>query len=161
MDCQHVRQTPKVFTKSNGAVSVRLQCDDCGIGLQEKPKIGFKLSTLKPFDFELRRRWEEEQRLEWDRTRDEREQELKKEEQRRRDEWFAAYNQHLVSEHWQRIRAEVLHRDHWCQVCFRNPPEQAHHVSYESLKRFGMSFAVECVGVCTVCHNPLHGKTKV
>lgn len=151
MDCQHVRQTPKLFTKSNGAVSVRLQCDDCGIGLQEKPKSQFDLAKLKPFDFEHRRQWEANHHEEF-------QAQVRERQRLQREEWFAAYNQYLVSEHWQRIRAEVLHRDHWCQVCFRNPPEQAHHVSYESFKRFGMSFAVECVGVCTPCHAKLHEK---
>jgi len=151
MDCQHVRQTPKLFTKSNVAVSVRLQCDDCGAGLQEKSKAGFDITTLKPFDFEARRLYDDARYKSFQSEHEERRA-------KERAEWFAAYNQYLVSEHWQRIRAEVLQRDQWCQVCFRKPSEQAHHVSYDSLNRFDISFAVECVGVCLTCHQELHEK---
>lgn len=72
-------------------------------------------------------------------------------------QFWTEYNAYLNSEHWQHIRHQVLQRDELCQVCFRMDSTQAHHLSYASFKKYGMSFAIECIGVCSSCHDNLHG----
>ena len=150
-ECLHPNQSPRLFTKSNGATSVRFQCEDCGAGLQEKSKSGFNIAELKPFDFDKRRLADEARFARYRSDADERKE-------RERQEFFAAYNEYLITDHWESVRQIVLRRDPVCQVCFIKGSHQAHHLTYESFKAYGVSFAVECVGVCKPCHEKLRGR---
>lgn len=148
-DCPHTYTHHTKFTKANGAVVVRMQCDRCGAGLQERPKLGQNMASLPEFDGEKFKEWQR------------RENEARREErltnsQVKDDAWWERYRQYLQTEHWNKISQLVRVRDVWCQVCFGNRCDQAHHISYKSFDRLGYSFTVECVGVCVDCHRQLH-----
>ena len=153
-NCPHPHQTPKKFKKSNGSLVVKFQCDDCGAGLLESPKYLHQLDRLGDFDHEFKRSCE-------DRQMEEARQKWKEQSDQTRKEWFEQYSIYLKSDEWLYVRSIVLNRDHVCQVCFRATATQAHHLSYESYKKFGITFPQECVGVCECCHGKLHGKEGV
>ncbi len=77
------------------------------------------------------------------------------EQENRVGEWWTRYNNYLRGGNWTRVRAVVLRRDPMCQVCFSNHSNQVHHLSYESYNKHGITFPVECVGVCSTCHEQL------
>jgi thioredoxin reductase len=149
--CKHPKQTPKKFQKSNGSLVVKFQCDDCGAGLLESPKHLHNLATLSDFDHQFKRSEEERQAAEA-------RQKWKEQSEQNRQAWFAAYVEYLNSDEWRKVRSIVLERDRVCQVCFCATATQAHHLSYESLKKFGVTFPQECVGICISCHDRFHGK---
>ena len=144
-ECTHPITIITVRTKKNGVKCVTRQCTYCGNSQGELPKAGTNLALLPPFDEELRQSW-------WDEICRQSREESDRERGLRRAEWFAQYNLYLATPHWRRIRAIVLARDPVCQCCFERPSEQAHHLSYYSYDKFGFSFAIECAGVCTFCH---------
>lgn len=83
---------------------------------------------------------------------------FEKERTEKKSEWWVRYNNYLESEHWDRIRAIVLERDFWCLCCFKNQSVQAHHLDYGNYNRYGVTFPVDCIGVCESCHDFIHGK---
>lgn len=136
--------------QSNNVVVVTKQCLKCGRNLGNVKKDQFDLTKLPKFDEELVGAW----RLKGDQWR--------KEQQRlfeaKQNQWFKEYSEYLKSEHWYELRRLILKRDPICQRCFREQSRQAHHVSYEGYKKYGFSFAVECAGMCTPCHDLIHGR---
>jgi hypothetical protein len=144
--CSHQRTEARKRTKSNGIVVVTMQCLDCGRSLGEKAKGQFNLDKLPAYDPDLYDRL-------WEAAQPAREKEMAE----ASAEWWKRYNDYLQSEHWRKVRQKVLDRDYLCQVCFSARAVQAHHLSYESFKRWNVSFPIECVGVCVACHEKLHG----
>jgi len=147
-DCLHEKCEPRRHVKSNNITVVRLQCLDCGRSLRELPKSEHQVELLAVFDLSIQERLEAKQNQEW-----------QAEQERHRlkeSDWWKGYNSYLETDHWRRIREIVTLRDHNCQICFHNRATQAHHVSYESYKKFGKSFSVECVGLCKFCHDSIH-----
>lgn len=136
--------------QSNKIVVVTKQCLNCGRSLGNVKKDQFDLTKIPRFDESRLLAWREKHDA-W-----------RKEEQRlfalKQNQWFVEYNQYLQSGHWRHLRKIVLLRDPICQRCFENPSQQAHHISYEGYKKFGFSFAVECAGMCTPCHDLIHGR---
>lgn len=149
MNCTHTNTEARKQTKINGVVVVVLQCLDCGSRLKELPKAAHNLVQLKEFDDAFRKQKSDEYF-------DAQQAKLKAEKETMDDFWWQRYNEYLQSEHWQFIRRRVLDRDSVCQICFRNPCSQAHHVSYDSFNKIGYSFTVECVGLCSLCHDTIH-----
>jgi hypothetical protein len=146
--CNHPAFEPRLRTQSNGVLIVSRQCLTCGSSLGNLKRDSFDVATLKPWSNVLRAEWDEKRRVEWENN-----QRLNK---AKLSEWWIGYNAYLCSEHWRLLRAFVLRRDPQCQVCFSRRSDQVHHVSYEGYKRFGISFPVECVGICSPCHGRLH-----
>ena|SRR5688572_5365204 len=141
-----------VRKQRNNIVVVAKQCLHCGRSLGNVKKDQFDLSKLPEFS---------ESRVEsWRQKYDAWAAEQKKNFELKQGEWWVRYNQYLNGKHWPRLRAFVMRRDPTCQVCFNAPSEQVHHVSYEGYKKFGISFPVECVGVCMRCHDWLHKKVE-
>jgi len=134
----------------NGVTVVTKQCLTCGRSLGNVKKDQFDISKLPQFDDVRYDNWSREFN-EW---RAEEQRKFKTKE----SEWFLQYTKYLQSDHWQQLRRLVLSRDPICQRCFVNRSQQAHHVSYEGYKKYGFSFAVECAGMCTVCHDLIHGR---
>lgn len=148
--CIHPFWELRKRTKSNGVVVVAKQCKDCGSSGGEVKKDQFDLSKLPDWDNALverrQKKWDEENK---------RVQELNSQ---RASEWWIGYNKYLSTDHWKKIRSIVLKRDYFCQICFCRESEQAHHLTYDSFNKFGYSFATECVGLCTICHDLIHGR---
>ena len=143
--CLHpeTRETRRVLT--NGVVVLAIQCQTCGKHVRSASKNGRDMSALPEFDVQILK-VKREERMEAGKA--------------QRDEisrqWWADYNAYLETEAWRRVRRAVLARDRICQICFSSTAVQAHHVSYESYKRFGITFPIECAGVCLACHEKLH-----
>lgn len=135
------------MTKANGATSIRNQCLICGFSGGDMPSNTADKWQLSEFDESLQKKWfAESSEL------------FRAEQERLSDEWWRKYSAYLGSPHWEAIRRRVLKRDAICQVCFGRPSEQAHHISYSSYSKWGISFAEECVGVCIPCHTELHAR---
>ena len=147
-DCQHEKCEPRRHVKSNGITVVRLQCLTCGRSLRELPKADYQVELLQVFDPSIQERIEAVQNQEY-----QAEQELNR---AKNSDWWKGYNAYLETDHWRRIREVVILRDHNCQICFHSRATQAHHIGYESYRKIGKSFAVECVGICSSCHDSIH-----
>lgn len=139
--CEHSATDKRRRTLSNGVITVVLQCLDCGSAVRSLPKFGETVETLPEYDPIIKEAkfnaWQEQ---------------FQQQREAQSDEFWTSYNAYLNSQHWRNIRRLVLSRDPMCQVCFTKTSEQAHHLTYESFKRHGISFSVECVGVCAACH---------
>ncbi len=157
--CEHAQRKPVRFTKSNGAVSVRLQCQSCGHSGSDVPKNGYRVEDLSPFDTTLEERWrtwcdELRQRAYTD------EVAIKQAAQEAESTaWWRAYNAYLKTPHWQAVRRKVIQRDAFtCQLCFRRIAEadaHAHHLSYATYNLIGQSLPAECVALCRSCHEKI------
>lgn len=139
--CLHPNQQKTRRTQSNGTVVVALQCLTCGKHVRSAPKAGEDMEKLPEFDSTIRDKAWEAHHAELERLR-----------QENSKEWWDSYNAYLKTDHWKYISRLVRTRDIVCQVCQQNPTQEAHHLSYASFNRYGISFAVECVGVCRPCH---------
>lgn len=148
--CVHPFWEHRKRKKSHGVIVVAKQCLDCGSQLGEVKKDAFDLTTLKDWDAELVQRRENARKEENLRIMAERGQQ--------NSEWWKSYETYLLSPHWKATRRIVLARDPMCQICFLKPSEQAHHLTYDSFTKWGYSFSIECVGLCAVCHDLLHGR---
>lgn len=74
--------------------------------------------------------------------------------QKKKEDRYAFYTEHLQSDYWTDIRAKVLNRDrHVCQGCLSANATQVHHLNYKNL---GQEFAFELVSMCEDCHKRLH-----
>jgi len=153
MSCDHTFSVTVRRQIAGGTLIAFSQCQECGGG-RAVSKLGVNLDALPAYDPSISERRYAAQKEEW---RLEHEA-FEKERQEKTSQWWVDYNAYLNSEHWFRLRRIVLDRDPWCQVCFKNPSNQVHHLSYQSYKQYGFSFAVECIGVCSSCHDILHGK---
>lgn len=149
-ECLHPTAEFTIRTKSNGATCVTRQCITCGLPLGEVSKIGHVLDRLPPYNETLQDSWREEYcRLN--------RQQLEAQWKQDKEEWFVHYAAYLNTPHWIQVRHIVLARDRTCQCCFNASAVEAHHLTYDSYNKHGLSFAVECVGVCLDCHhNRLH-----
>lgn len=152
--CNHPNWQHRRRTKSNGVGVVVKQCLSCGKNMGEVPKMQFEGKLLCDWDERLRQSWKEKWQLEWE----ERQRQFQVEQLTRTGEWWNKYNEYLRGNHWRNIRGIVLSRDRHCQICFSRPTEQVHHLSYDSFNKWGYSFAVECVGLCEICHDLIHGR---
>lgn len=139
-----------VRQQSNNIIVVTRQCTVCGRSLGNVKKDQHDITKLPHFSDVIAAEW----RLKMDEWR----KEQKRLFETKQNEWFVGYNKYLQSDHWQRLRRIVLSRDPACQRCFVNVSQQAHHISYEGYKKYGFSFAVECAGMCTPCHDLIHGR---
>lgn len=154
--CVHEKRTPVRFVKSNGVISVRLQCQHCGYSGSDVPKNGYRVEDLPLFDPTLGERWDT-----WcddlrKRTYTEQEALRQAAQQAAAVAWWKGYNVYLKSAHWQAVRRKVIQRDGFvCQLCFKRVTEadaHAHHLSYATYDLVGMSLPAECVALCRSCH---------
>jgi 5-methylcytosine-specific restriction endonuclease McrA len=90
--------------------------------------------------------------LEWEKRRIE----LAAEREQESLKWWAAYDAYRQTPEWQRIRAAVLRRNPICQGCGINRSTQAHHLTYETYNRLGITMLFELVAVCEDCHRLIH-----
>lgn len=138
--------------RRDGVTVVVKQCTNCGRSLGNVKRDKFDVAMLPVFNQKLVDDWDA--RYEVWRQKEQKLYALKL------NDWFLEYNQYLKGKHWPRVRFAVLRRDPMCQVCFERPSEQVHHVSYEGYKKYGISFPVECIGICARCHEWLHKKVE-
>jgi hypothetical protein len=69
------------------------------------------------------------------------------------------YPEYLESDHWRWIRAKIRRRARgWCERCKVNKRDDIHHLTYE---RVGYELLTDLIGICSYCHEYLHGKRVV
>jgi hypothetical protein len=71
-----------------------------------------------------------------------------------------AYDVYLRTPEWKQIRRRALVRDDFlCQNCFckiTHSSAEVHHLTYDSLRRTGITFTFEVVSLCSACHKLYH-----
>jgi 5-methylcytosine-specific restriction endonuclease McrA len=158
IDCTHENARLTRYTLSNNTIAIYRQCDDCG------EKVGTAISratipnwqALPPFDVEKqdRRRAETRdfyaaKRAEWQAYFE-----------TNREERQKAYDVYLRTPEWKQIRRRALVRDDFlCQNCFckiTHSSAEVHHLTYDSLRRTGITFTFEVVSLCSACHKLYH-----
>lgn len=160
VDCTHENARPTQYTLSNNTIAIYRQCDDCG------EKVGTAISratipdwqTLPPFDVEKQDRRRAETREFYAAKRAERLAEF----DGKNGEFWNNYTKYLNTPEWQQVRRRALVRDNFtCQNCFQKLTDynaHAHHLTYESYKRIGVTYVFEVVTLCPKCHADYHGK---
>lgn len=158
--CEHTHVIPVRFTKSNGVVCVRLQCQQCGDNRGERKKADYCVNQLSEWNEALRQSW----RVQVDNRREELRSEYiaalleaSRPSEENEKEWWQKYNAYLHSQQWHKMRQRVLDRDgNLCQACLANPATHVHHLSYELYNKLGKSAAFELVAICRPCHEQIH-----
>lgn len=153
-ECPHLESELRKRTKANKSVVVCRQCMSCGRSLGEVPKNSVNIDMLSEFDPAINIGWMAIQNEQWQSEK----KKADEQQERREGDWWIRYNDYLSGAHWYHIRRVVLGRDVICQSCLKNRATEAHHLTYQSFNRWGMSFANECVGLCKSCHEELHGR---
>lgn len=154
MSCAHINSKPTRRTISSGRVITFLQCQDCGGGRAGKMKEFPDVETLPEYDETISDRYYKQKEEE----REEQRKAFEKERTEKKSEWWVKYNEYLESAHWEEIRYIVLERDPKCLCCLQKMSSQAHHLDYSNYNRYGITFPVDCIGVCEGCHGLIHGK---
>jgi hypothetical protein len=77
----------------------------------------------------------------------------------RQSKLLTQLKEYYRSSNWSIVSKIVKERDKVCQVCFVNDSVHAHHLTYKSVYSHGVTFPLQCVGVCKECHEMLHNKT--
>ncbi len=153
--CEHAERKPVRFVKSNGAVSVRLQCQKCGSGGTDVAKNGYRVDDLPPFDKSLADRWDAWRNELGDIVR----REMDEARQAASDDWWARYATYLKTPHWAALRRRVIARDSFqCQACGRRITDadaHVHHLSYATFNLVGWSLPAECQALCRDCHDKI------
>jgi len=155
MSCNHENAIPTRRVISSGITIVSLQCQRCGSGRAAKMS-EYKVESLPDFDSSIADRYRQQIAQEWQSKQIQRVYE----QVTKTGDWWQKYSAYLRSDHWRSVRRLVVERDRICQVCLKASSVQAHHLSYTSFNRYGVSFSVECVGVCAPCHDSLHRRDK-
>jgi hypothetical protein len=71
----------------------------------------------------------------------------------------AEYQRYLASREWAVLKEAVRQRSKGvCERCHFNKHEQTHHLTYE---RIGREVIDDLLGVCSICHEYLSGKTNL
>lgn len=155
--CNHDSAIPVRFTKSNGVVCVRIQCQRCGESQGERRKADYCIDKLLDWDEEIRSEWRAARNERWNELREQSEVERQAAIQEQNAEWWAKYNTYLQTQQWHKMRQKVLDRDNnLCQACLSNKATHVHHLSYDLYNRLGKSAAFELVAICRVCHEQIH-----
>lgn len=155
--CEHTHVKPVRFTKSNGVICVRLQCQRCGESQGERRKAEYNVTTLCDWNDDLRQSWRAQQNERREELRNESIQQEAEERQQESAQWWEKYSMYLRSKEWQQIRQAVLTRDNnLCQACLRNKAAHVHHLSYALYEKTGRSAAFELVAICRPCHEKIH-----
>ena len=148
--CDHAQTQPRKKVPSNGVITVRMQCMECGVHVSTLKKASFPTTELEAMalwdDTIAKQRWENRSRL-YDQLR-------QKEEERAYGEWKRAYEAYLRTPEWARRRDLVILRAQGnCEGCRSMPPVDVHHVTYAHA---GEEFLFELVALCRQCHQRLH-----
>lgn len=155
--CSHDDAIPVRFTKSNGVVCVRIQCQRCGESQGEKRKADYCVERLQDWDESLRQEWIAMRRRRHEELFQQVEQERMEQQAAQSVEWWARYNVYLKSQQWHKMRQRVLDRDGGlCQACLTNAATHVHHLSYDLYNQLGKSAAFELVAICRTCHEQIH-----
>lgn len=149
--CEHLKRKATRKVNSDGRTVVSLQCQECGSSLAAKLS-DYNIEELPPFDPDINQRYTDKTTA----ADIERRRQFAEDHANRTGPFWEPYKKYLLSSHWNLVRRAVLQRDPWCQKCFSQHASQAHHLSYETFKKHGFSFAHECVGVCEPCHKQIH-----
>jgi 5-methylcytosine-specific restriction protein A len=161
--CDHAQQSVVKYQQSNGQWRVRKQCQNCGEYTTSDLKMaGIDLNTIPEVDRSLREEYYKAKRTALDEARytylNQQQQAILD----NRQKWWVNYNAYLQTDHWRKLRRNVILRDNFqCQNCFcklTDTTAHVHHLSYTGFNRVGYSFAFECVTLCARCHNEFHAE---
>lgn len=147
--CEHPKEELRKRILSDKREVLVRQCVTCGQITKQLKQAGVNMLLLPPYDPDLQSKWSAERSRE-------RQEAWRKEQEEKSSQFWVSYSAYLRSEHWHVLRRIVLARDPLCQFCFKNSSVQVHHLSYEGFKKYGISFACECIGICLECHKKLH-----
>lgn len=155
--CEHTAAIPVKYTKSNGVICVRIQCQRCGESQGERKKADYCIDSLPAWNELLRDEWRAERNARWQEMREQDNANRQAELLQQNAEWWAKYSIYLRSQQWHKMRAKVLERDaNLCQACLTNEAAHVHHLSYDLYNQLGKSAAFELVAICRSCHEQIH-----
>lgn len=146
--CEHAVRQLRLRTIQGGSKQWARQCLECGDAMGQAVKREVALAEINggeivPFDDDLRRRYMENRNRFFEERRS-----------ARSEQWWAWYNDYLLSEEWAERRRKVMHRcGGWCEGCADAPAAHVHHLTYDHV---GDELLFELVGVCEDCHERAH-----
>lgn len=153
-ECFHERNHATRFTLSNGAEAIYYQCDDCG------EKVGNAVSKARFVEWRALPPFDVEKCNQRDKARADAVAQRMAEFKDKQGEFWNRYAQYLNSPEWQQVRRRAILRDNFtCQNCFAKVTDynaHAHHLTYDSYKLQGVTYAFEVVTLCPKCHANYH-----
>lgn len=165
--CQPHEPSTRYEDRQNGRYYF-IQCSRCGKRLDPiKRDLIEDISSVQPFDFELRNRDIDRRLSEYARLKvlyQEKTDEWNRNNQELLAEWWRyhhshrrkAYDAYINSDKWKVLRKQVLRRDSYtCQVCKSQRAVQVHHLTYEHFQNEPLE---DLLSVCLECHEQIHGR---
>lgn len=155
MTCSHPVSEPHIWTLSNQAKQIVMQCLACGEktspALARAKFTPEQLAAMPPLDLVL-----------IEKTRAGRVEEKNARSAQRqveRVEHTEKYHEYLRSESWRQKRVLVLRRANYvCEGCLKEPAAQVHHLNYDHVFD---ELLFDLVAICDNCHAKAHGKDGV
>lgn len=152
--CEHEITEMRRRVASNGAVSFRNQCLNCGGG----PGNAIPKSTIKHPAPDRIPLFDPQIYKDWSARRDERlraiDQKYIRLQKAGQAEWWRWYDKYLQSTEWRVRRDLVMARaEGVCEGCRSRPAVQVHHLTYDHV---GNEFLWELAAVCKPCHDRVH-----
>lgn len=149
--CNHpqVKLTRRIY--SNDTVHYVEQCQRCGSAVRSVKKSSIDNRAAVPiFDEEKQQQWQRHTKEVWKEYTADNVQKRAEES----NEWWAQYNEYLVSSEWLEKRRRVLERDNYiCQACLVRKATEVHHLTYAHTFDEPL---FDLVSVCRICHRRLH-----
>jgi 5-methylcytosine-specific restriction endonuclease McrA len=160
-ECTHPNQEHAIWTLSNKAQQIVMQCKDCGestsSAISRSKFTPEEIAAMPPRNIELRDRLRKEaedariresgllaERVDFNKEAD-------------RIERTTEYHAYLRSPEWWQRRTAVMRRENnTCQGCGCRAME-VHHTTYKHLFN---EFLFELMAVCRSCHARIHGREE-
>lgn len=141
MDCTHDKKTITRHYAINGRLIYYHQCPSCG--WSDTKSVSYKhvrknynVNNIPLYDKKFYEKFSRE------------------ENQRKKKEWWALYNEYLTTPEWHNLRIKILNRDkNLCQECFSKKANEVHHLHYRNVFKEKLE---DLISVCKDCHNKIH-----
>lgn len=149
-DCMHPRTEWRRYFISNGSLTIRAECQDCGylLGNPRKQKAGD--DELPVHDPSRRKLYEAARRKEEEAIH----QKHAKKQRDKDTDWHRDHSAYLKTPEWMARRDKVIRRaGGLCEGCGDKPATQAHHRTYDHWQN---EFLFELLALCEECHSRLH-----
>lgn len=141
MDCTHDKKTITRHYAINGRLIYYHQCPSCG--WSDTKSVSYKhvrknynVNNIPLYDKKFYEKF------------------CREENQRKKKEWWALYNEYLTTPEWHDLRIKIINRDkNLCQECFSKKANEVHHLHYRNVFKEKLE---DLISVCKDCHNKIH-----
>lgn len=148
--CRHPNVRVVTRVTADERIQIRKQCLICGELRGGAVKRANVPADVPPEDKDLRARYQQARREEWESI----EQKHIRKQKAHEADWWENYDRYLASPQWALVREKVLKRaNRICEGCLERPASEVHHLTYAHVEN---ELIFELVALCKPCHARLH-----